>query len=52
MPDIEEAKLAASHIFLILDSEDENQLQIREKSKMLREGIVGNIKLRNVCFKY
>ena len=30
IPDINEAKLAASHIFEILDAEDENQLQSRE----------------------
>jgi ATP-binding cassette, subfamily B (MDR/TAP), member 1 len=52
IPDINEAKLSASHIFEILDAEDEHQLQEREESKMLKEGIKGHIKLEKVAFKY
>lgn len=52
LPDINEAKLSASHIFLILDDEDELQLQVREKSQMINSGIKGHIKLENVTFKY
>lgn len=52
MPDMNEAKIAAAHIFQILDSEDEEQIQAKESSKMIREGIKGHIKLENVSFKY
>jgi hypothetical protein len=34
-----EAKVAASHIFKILDSEDEEQQQKREGSKMIKDSI-------------
>lgn len=45
IPDMNEAKISAAHIFSILDSEDEGQIQKREKSRMLTTGIVGHIKL-------
>jgi len=45
LPDMNEAKVAASHIFKILDSEDEEQQQKREGSKMIKDGIKGHIKL-------
>lgn len=44
--------MAAAHIFEILDSEDEEQIQIKEKSLMLKEGITGEISLEDVSFKY
>lgn len=52
LPDMNEAKIAAAHIFKILDSEDEEQQQKREGSKMIKEGIKGHIKLEKVTFKY
>ena len=52
IPDINQAKLSAAHIFEILDAEDESQLQERQNSRMLKNGIKGNIKLNNVSFKY
>ena len=36
----------------ILDEEDEEQLQIKEKSKLLKTGIEGKIEFRNVNFEY
>lgn len=52
MPDINAAKLAAANIFSILDAEDEDQLQIKSQSKLLRTPIKGHIEFRNVDFKY
>lgn len=36
MTDLGEIKRSASHIFSILDSDDEYQLQVKENSKMLK----------------
>ena len=52
MPDAAAANNAAANLFLILDTEDEEQIQIKEESKMLKEGISGDIKLSNINFKY
>lgn len=52
LPDIAAAKEAAASLFEIIDSEDEDQMQIRQKSKLLKSGIQGNIELRNISFKY
>lgn len=52
MPDVAAAKNSAANIFEILDSEDEDQLQVKNESKMLKTPISGNIELRNVDFKY
>ena len=52
IPDIANAKNSASNIFEILDSEDEDQLQIKDGSKLLKTLIRGNIQLKNVSFKY
>ena len=52
MPDAAAAKNAAANLFLILDTEDEDQLQIREESKMLKEGINGDIEFKEIRFKY
>lgn len=52
MPDVANAKNSASNIFEILDSEDEDQLQIKDESKLLKTPIKGNIQLKNVSFKY
>jgi ATP-binding cassette subfamily B (MDR/TAP) protein 1 len=52
MPDVAAAKNSAANIFEVLDSEDEDQLQIKEESKMLKTPIQGHIQLRAVDFKY
>ena len=46
MPDAVVAKNAAVNLFLILDTEDEDQIQMREESSMLKEGINGDIEFR------
>ena len=51
MPDAATAKNAAANLFLILDTEDEDGLQRREESKMLKEGISGDIEFKEVRFK-
>lgn len=52
MPDAAAANNAAANLFLILDTEDEEQIQVKEESKMLKQGISGDIKLSNINFKY
>ena len=51
MPDAAAARNAAANLFLILDTEDEDQIQIQESSKMLRTGINGDISFE-ICFQY
>lgn len=52
MPDAGACSNAASNLFEIQDSIDEDQKQVEEESKMLTEGIDGDIVLTNVSFKY
>jgi ATP-binding cassette subfamily B (MDR/TAP) protein 1 len=52
MPDAMNAKNAAANIFELLDSEDEDQLQIKEGSNILSMPIRGNIVFKNISFKY
>jgi ABC-type multidrug transport system fused ATPase/permease subunit len=52
MPDIAEGKKSAASLFEIQDSNDEDQLQIQNKSKMLKDPIKGHIIFRDVSFKY
>jgi ABC-type multidrug transport system fused ATPase/permease subunit len=52
LPDIASAKIAAINLFEIIDSEDESQMQEKEKSKMLNEGFKPNIIFDKVFFKY
>ena len=52
MPEAGVAQNAAANLFLILDTEDEDQVQTREESKMLKEGINGDIEFKNINFKY
>jgi ATP-binding cassette, subfamily B (MDR/TAP), member 1 len=52
MPDMAAGKKAAASIFDILDSSDEDQIQIDNKSKMLKTNIKGEVSFRNVSFKY
>ncbi len=52
MPDIMDAKVAAGNLFEIIDSEDEDQMQITQNSKLIKTGIKGNIKLDKITFKY
>jgi ATP-binding cassette subfamily B (MDR/TAP) protein 1 len=52
MPDVAQTNNAAANLFLILDSEDEEQMQAREESKMIKEGVNGDIEFRNISFKY
>lgn len=52
LPDMAECKVSAGNLFLILDTKDEDQIQIDEKSKLLKTKINGNIKLRDIKFKY
>lgn len=52
MPDIEEGKLAAARLFEVIDGEDEDQLQVKENSKMIKTPIEGHIVIENLNFKY
>lgn len=52
MPDLAAAKISAANLFLILDSPDEDQIQLEQKSKMIADGGAGHISLENVTFKY
>jgi ABC-type multidrug transport system fused ATPase/permease subunit len=52
MPDVATAKNSAANIFEILDGEDEDQLQIKDGSKLLKTPIRGHIEFKNVTFKY
>jgi ATP-binding cassette subfamily B (MDR/TAP) protein 1 len=52
LPDAQGAKIAAVNIFSILDGEDEEQVQVKQKSKMLTEGFTSNIEFIDVSFKY
>ena len=53
MPDIASCKTSAAYLFQILDSEDEDQMQIREKSLMIAEGGTnGHFEVNNISFKY
>lgn len=51
-PDAAACQAAAANLFSILDSEDEDQKQTNENSKMLLDGIQGDIVLKDVVFKY
>jgi ABC-type multidrug transport system fused ATPase/permease subunit len=48
MPDIGAGKQAAGNLFKILDSEDEDQIQIAWGSKLQKSTIEGNIEFRGV----
>lgn len=52
LPDMASGKNSAASLFEILDSEDEDQKQIREESKLLKSGIKGRFELKNIEFKY
>ena len=52
LPDTSTCKIAAANLFHIQDSEDEEQMQVREGSKLLKDGAVGDIALEDVNFKY
>ena len=43
IPDLVKIKIALRDIFKVLDSADEDQLQIQENSKLINKPIVGNI---------
>lgn len=52
IPDLVKIKIALRDIFKILDSADEDQLQIHANSKLINKPIVGNIEFKDVSFKY
>lgn len=52
IPDLAACKNSAANLFTILDGKDENQIQDESGSKMLTSGIVGDIELKDVSFKY
>lgn len=52
IPDVGIAKKAAANIFTILDSSDEDQLQVEGGSKLLKTPIKGHIQINNISFKY
>jgi ATP-binding cassette subfamily B (MDR/TAP) protein 1 len=52
MPDTAACKNSAANLFEIQDSEDEEQRQVKENSKLLKSGGDGDIVLENVDFKY
>ena len=52
IPDVASSKKSAANIFLILDSLDEDQLQVEAKSKMLKTPIHGRISVRKISFGY
>lgn len=45
LPDMSACKISAANLFHIQDSEDEEQMQVREGSKLLKEGADGDIVL-------
>ena len=52
-PDAAACKIAAAHLFSILDSDDEDQIQFNQNSKMLTKGVEGgNIEIKDIAFKY
>ena len=52
IPDLVKIKVALRDIFKILDSADEDQLQIKDKSELINRPIEGNIEFKDVSFKY
>lgn len=52
MPDAAACKNSAANLFEIQDSQDEDQMQIAEQSKLLKDGADGDIVLDDVDFKY
>lgn len=52
LPDMNECKISAANLFLILDTKDEDMIQIEEQSKMLKKTISGDLIFQNICFKY
>lgn len=52
MPDTAACKNSAANLFEIQDSQDEDQMQIAEGSKLLKQGADGDIVLHDVDFKY
>lgn len=42
LPDVNECKISAANLFLLLEEKDEDMIQIEEKSKMLKKQINGN----------
>jgi len=52
LPDAAAAKSSAVNLFHIQDSLDEDQMQIAENSKMLRNIVVGDITFKDVTFSY
>ena len=52
MSDAAEGNKAAANIFEILDTDDEDQLQVKEGSKMLTTPIHGDFEFHNLEFKY
>lgn len=53
MPDLAECKTSGAYLFTILDGEDEDQLQIKDKSLMITEGgTKGEFQINNITFKY
>lgn len=52
MPDAAACKNSAANLFEILDSQDEEQMQIAEKSLLLKDGASGDIVVEDVDFKY
>lgn len=52
IPDVAASKKSAANILFILDSSDEDQLQIETNSKMLKTPIKGHIQINKISFKY
>lgn len=52
MPDAAACKNSAANLFEIQDSQDEDQMQVAENSKLLKDGADGDIVLNDVDFKY
>jgi ABC-type multidrug transport system fused ATPase/permease subunit len=52
MPDVVTGKQSAENLFMILDSEDEDQIQIKQNSQLLKTPIEGRIEFKNVTFSY
>lgn len=52
MPDAAACKNSAANLFEILDSQDEEQMQIAENSLLLKDGASGDIVIQDVDFKY
>ena len=52
LPNLGDCKISAANLFVILDTKDEDEIQIEQNSKLMKTKISGDILLRDIRFKY